>query len=66
MKFTNDARARIIDAYANGHEIKQIASVFNIKLNTVYATINIYKKENQTERKLKGGNRKNLFPNLIF
>ena len=39
MKITNEVRVQIIVSYVNVHVIKQIASVFNIKLSTVYAII---------------------------
>ena len=56
MKVPNDIRSLIIKSYMNGNTIKQISSVCNVKYPTV--NINVYKKEDRVETKLKGGVRK--------
>ena len=37
----------------NGNTIKQISSLCNVKYPTVYTIINVYKKEDRVETKLK-------------
>mgnify|MGYP003407081277 FL=1 len=48
----------IIDSYMTNHSVIEIASILNLKYKTVYSIIQVYKKENRIEQKLKGGPRR--------
>ena len=55
---SNDIRKRIVDSYLNGHSKKEISTIMNVKISTVYAVIAVYLKEDRVESRLKGGVRK--------
>ena len=52
---SNDIRKRIVKSYVNGHNKKEISSIFGVNLSTIYSIIKAYKEENRTKVKIKGG-----------
>jgi transposase len=55
---SNDLRKRIIDSYINGYSKKEISEIFNIKISTIYAIIDVYLKEGRINASKKGGQRR--------
>ena len=57
-KETSDSdRARIVESYLDGDSVRTIARILGLKRGAVYSAISLYKNENRTEKKKRGGPR---------
>ena len=53
-----------MESYVNGHNKKEISSMYGVNLSTIYSIIKVYNEENRTKVKIKGGIRKRSLSEL--
>ena len=61
---SNDIRKRIVESYVNGHDKKEISSMFGVNLSTIYSIIKVYNEENRTRVKINSWIRKRSLTEL--